>query len=58
MPGRFRDSYAVAITPVTPDGKAIDLAAWRRFADWQLAQGVPGTIILGTTAEPRLRAAE
>ena len=25
--------------------------AWRRFVDWQLAEGVPGIIILGTTGE-------
>ena len=25
--------------------------AWRRFLDWQLAEGVPGIIILGTTGE-------
>ena len=51
MTGRFRGSYTVTITPFTEDGKAIDLAAWRRFVDWQLAQGVPGLIILGTTGE-------
>ena len=51
MTGRFRGSYTVTITPFTEDGKAIDLAVWRRFVDWQLAQGVPGLIILGTTGE-------
>ena len=51
MTGRFRGSYTVTITPFTEDGKAIDLAAWRRFVDWQLAEGVPGIIILGTTGE-------
>ena len=48
---QFRGSYTVTITPFTEDGKAIDLAAWQRFVDWQLAEGVPGIIILGTTGE-------
>ena len=47
----FRGSYTVTITPFTEDGSAVDLAAWRRFLDWQLAEGVPGIIILGTTGE-------
>jgi len=47
----FRGSYTVTITPFTEDGSAIDFAAWRRFLDWQLAVGVPGIIILGTTGE-------
>ena len=32
-------------------GAAIDYEAWERFLDWQLACGVPGIIILGTTGE-------
>ncbi len=47
----FSGSYTVTITPFTEDGSAIDYAAWRRFLDWQLANGVPGIIILGTTGE-------
>lgn len=47
----FSGSYTVTITPFTPDGTAIDYPAWRRFLDWQLANGVPGIIILGTTGE-------
>lgn len=47
----FRGSYTVTITPFTPDGAAIDLEAWKRFLDWQLASGVPGLIVLGTTGE-------
>lgn len=47
----FRGSFAVTITPFTEDGKRIDLPAWKRFLDWQLAAGVPGIIILGTTGE-------
>ncbi|MCU0899504.1 MAG: dihydrodipicolinate synthase family protein [Cypionkella sp.] len=47
----FSGSYTVTITPFTEDGSQIDYAAWRRFLDWQLASGVPGIIILGTTGE-------
>lgn len=47
----FRGSYSVNVTPFTADGSAIDLEANRRFIDWQIAQGVPGVIILGTTGE-------
>lgn len=51
MPKQFRGSYAVTITPFTVDGSKIDLPAWKKFLDWQLAEGVPGIIILGTTGE-------
>lgn len=51
MTAQFRGSYAVTITPFTADGKAVDLPAWRRFLDWQLANRVPGVIVLGTTGE-------
>jgi 4-hydroxy-tetrahydrodipicolinate synthase len=51
MTHRFRGSYAVTVTPFTEDGGAIDIPAWKRFLDWQLAEGVPGIIILGTTGE-------
>jgi 4-hydroxy-tetrahydrodipicolinate synthase len=47
----FSGSYTVTITPFTPGGAAIDYAAWKNFLDWQLACGVPGIIILGTTGE-------
>jgi 4-hydroxy-tetrahydrodipicolinate synthase len=48
---QFRGSYTVTVTPFTEDGSAIDEAAMRQFVDWQIAEGVPGLIILGTTAE-------
>lgn len=48
---KFNGSYTVTITPFTEDGAEIDYAAWRRYLDWQLASGVPGIIILGTTGE-------
>jgi 4-hydroxy-tetrahydrodipicolinate synthase len=47
----FKGSYTVTITPFTEDGSAIDIPAWKRFLDWQVAVGVPGIIILGTTGE-------
>lgn len=51
MPKTFSGSYTVTITPFTEGGKAIDYPAWKRYLDWQLASGVPGIIILGTTGE-------
>ena len=51
MTKTFSGSYTVTITPFTPGGAAIDHDAWKRFLDWQLACGVPGIIILGTTGE-------
>lgn len=47
----FKGSYTVTVTPFTEGGVAIDYPAWHRFLDWQLASGVPGIIILGTTGE-------
>jgi 4-hydroxy-tetrahydrodipicolinate synthase len=51
MAKEFRGSHAVTVTPFTADGSAIDEAALKRFLDWQIASGVPGVIILGTTGE-------
>lgn len=51
MGSNFRGSYTVTITPFVEDGSAIDVAAWKRFLDWQLKVGVPGIIVLGTTGE-------
>ena len=51
MSKTFSGSYTVTVTPFTPGGTEIDYPAWRRFLDWQLASGVPGIIILGTTGE-------
>jgi len=47
----FRGSYTVTVTPFTEDGGDIDEQAMRRFVDWQVKEGVPGLIILGTTGE-------
>ena len=38
------------ITPFSTDG-GIDEPALRALVDWQLAEGAPGFIILGTTGE-------
>ena len=51
MPTQFRGSYTRHHHPFTEDGKTIDLPAWKRFLDWQIDDGVPGIIILGTTGE-------
>ena len=51
MSQTFRGRYTVTITPFTEDRAAIDYGRWTAFLDWQLAAGVPGIIILGTTGE-------
>jgi 4-hydroxy-tetrahydrodipicolinate synthase len=51
MVATLRGSYTVTVTPFTADRSAIDVAAFRRFVDWQLEHGVPGIIVLGTTGE-------
>jgi 4-hydroxy-tetrahydrodipicolinate synthase len=48
---KFEGSYTVMLTPFTEDGKNIDVAAARRFIDWQIKEGVPGLIPLGSTGE-------
>jgi 4-hydroxy-tetrahydrodipicolinate synthase len=47
----FTGSHTVTVTPFTPGGAEIDFEAWEGFLDWQIACGVPGIIILGTTGE-------
>ena len=39
------------LTPFTEDGSAVDEKALRRFVDWQIDNGVPGLIALGSTGE-------
>ena len=51
MQKQFRGSYTVSITPFTEDGRAICIESWKKFLDWQVACGVPGIIVLGTTGE-------
>lgn len=47
----FRGSFTVMVTPFTAEGAAVDEAALRRFVDWQIDNGVPGLIPLGSTGE-------
>ena len=47
----FRGSFTVMVTPFRDDGRGIDEAATRRFVDWQIREGVPGLIPLGSTGE-------
>ena len=47
----FEGSYTVMVTPFTEDGAAVDVAALERFVDWQIDEGVPGLIPLGSTGE-------
>ena len=50
MPG-FEGSYTVLVTPFTEDGAGVDAPALRSLVDWQIDQGVPGLIPLGSTGE-------
>ena len=47
----YSGSHTVTVTPFTPGGAEIDFEAWQGFLDWQVANCVPGIIILGTTGE-------
>lgn len=51
MAQEFRGSYTVTVTPFTENGSEVDVSAWKSFLDWQVDVGVPGIIVLGTTAE-------
>ena len=51
MNNNFLGSFTVAVTPFTEDLTNINFSAWHKFLDWQLSEGVPGIIILGTTGE-------
>jgi 4-hydroxy-tetrahydrodipicolinate synthase len=46
----FRGTYTVMITPFDAAG-AVDVAALRRFVEWQIARGIHGLIPLGSTGE-------
>ncbi|MSO54114.1 MAG: dihydrodipicolinate synthase family protein [Rhodospirillales bacterium] len=47
----FEGAFTVICTPFTEDGKRIDEKALRRHVDWQIEEGVPGLIPLGSTGE-------
>ena len=47
----FRGTYTVLITPLTEDGKRVDVPALRKLVNWQIEQGIHGLIPLGSTGE-------
>jgi len=47
----FEGSYTVMVTPFTEGGDSIDVPSLKRFVDWQIAEGVPGLVPLGSTGE-------
>jgi 4-hydroxy-tetrahydrodipicolinate synthase len=54
----LRGAFTALVTPFTPDG-ALDEAAYRRLAAWQLMAGIDGLVPVGTTGEsPTLSAQE
>lgn len=51
MADQFRGTYTVLVTPFTPDGGRVDVAALRRLVEFQIAEGIHGLIPLGSTGE-------
>jgi 4-hydroxy-tetrahydrodipicolinate synthase len=47
----FRGTFTVLVTPFTPDGRQVDIAALRRLVELQIAEGIRGLIPLGSTGE-------
>ena len=48
---KFSGSFTVMVTPFSDDGSKVDYSTLRRFVDWQISNGVPGLIPLGSTGE-------
>ena len=48
---KFAGSFTVMVTPFSDDGSKVDYSTLRRFVDWQISNGVPGLIPLGSTGE-------
>lgn len=48
---QFEGSFAVCITPFTEDGSNVNFAALETFVEWQIANGSPGLVFLGSTGE-------
>lgn len=46
---KFKGVYAFILTPTKDDGDAIDESALRRFIDFQIASGVDGITVFGST---------
>ena len=38
----FRGTYTVLITPMTNDGKNIDVPALKKLVNWQIEEGIHG----------------
>lgn len=47
----FRGTYTVLITPMTADGRKVDVPALAKLVDWQIREGIHGLIPLGSTGE-------
>lgn len=47
----FRGTYTVLITPMTEDGRQVDVPALKTLVNWQIEQGIHGLIPLGSTGE-------
>ena len=48
---KFRGTYTVLITPLSADGKQVDVPALKKLIDWQIREGIHGLIPLGSTGE-------
>ena len=47
----FEGSYTVMVTPFTEDSERVDVPNLERFVEWQIGEGVPGLVALGSTGE-------
>jgi len=47
----FEGCYTVLVTPFDESGETVDVGALKRLVDWQIEQGVPGLVVLGSTGE-------
>ncbi len=47
----FEGSFAVCITPFTEDGGAVNYASLKNYINWQIRNGSPGLVFLGSTGE-------
>lgn len=47
---RYRGAFTALVTPMHEDG-SVDFAAFERFVDWQITEGIHGQIPMGTTGE-------
>ncbi len=56
---KFHGAFTALVTPFKANGKGIDEAAYKKFIDWQIAEGIHGVVPCGTTGEsPTLTAEE